>query len=43
LTPTRTSSRATRPSRSRCSSSHCDIAFSPWPISCLAKRSNILA
>ena len=32
-----------QPSRSRCSSSHCDIAFSSWPISCAAKRSNMLA
>ena len=33
LTPPGPGSRAIKPSRSRCSSSHCDIAFSSWPIS----------
>jgi hypothetical protein len=42
LDATRPRTRTTRPSTSRCSSSHCDIAFNSWPISCMAKRSNTL-
>src|SRR5208337_3567707 len=43
LTPCRRRSSATSPISSRCSSSHCDIPFSSRPISCSAKRSNMLA
>src|SRR5271166_7006740 len=43
LTPCRRRSSATSPMSSRSSSSHWDIAFSSRPISCSAKRSNMLA
>jgi hypothetical protein len=41
LTLCRHRSRATKPTRSRCSSSRCDVAFSSQPISREAKRSNM--
>ena len=43
LTPCRRRSSANSPTNRGCWSSQCDIAFNSRPISCLAKRSNMLA